>query len=65
MLFEIQRQDEELNRHRENLEAEVSGADRRLTRVGRELTRAKEAAEAASRLKSEFLANVVTSSALR
>ena len=54
MLEEIERRDEELNRHRRNLEDEITERKR----INDELRVAKEKAEDAARLKSEFLANM-------
>lgn len=58
MLTEIQNRDSELKRHREHLEEQVVNRTAELTQVNRELVRAKNAAEEASRLKSQFLANM-------
>jgi signal transduction histidine kinase/CheY-like chemotaxis protein len=58
MLAQIQRRDLELKRHRENLEEEVAARTAELVRLNQELVRAKEAAEEASHLKSQFLANM-------
>ncbi|MCW5979824.1 MAG: response regulator [Bryobacteraceae bacterium] len=58
MLAEIQTRDLELKQHRERLEEQVADRTAELTRVNKELVRAKEAAEDASRLKSQFLANM-------
>ncbi len=56
MLSQIQHRDEELERHRENLEAEVTARTAELRRVNAQLLEAKESAEYANRAKSEFLA---------
>ncbi|MHC1726129.1 MAG: response regulator [Syntrophobacteraceae bacterium] len=65
MLSQIQERDEKLEGHKEQLEeevaartAELSNSNRSLERTVMELNRAKEAAEAASRAKSQFLANM-------
>lgn len=58
MLDQIERQDSELKQHREHLEEQVAARTAELRRVNEELRRAKEAAEEASRLKSQFLANM-------
>jgi signal transduction histidine kinase/DNA-binding response OmpR family regulator len=58
MLQQIQSQDEELRRHRDNLEDEVASRTAQLVHVNEELTAAKDRAEYASRAKSEFLANM-------
>ena len=58
MLAQIQLRDEELQRHRGNLEEEVAMRTAELRTVNAELTAAKEKAEEASRAKSEFLANM-------
>ena len=54
MLDEIQRRDAELNGHRRSLEEQIAERNR----VNAELRIAKEKAESAARMKSEFLANV-------
>jgi two-component system sensor histidine kinase/response regulator len=65
MLEQLQVRDEKLRRHREELEEQVNlrtsellVANRDLERAVIELKEAKEAAEAASRAKSQFLANM-------
>ncbi|MCA9726724.1 MAG: ATP-binding protein [Candidatus Eisenbacteria bacterium] len=56
MLDQVQRRDAELERHRGNLEAEVQTRTEELRSTNRELTTAKERAEAATIAKSQFLA---------
>ena len=58
MLSEIQQRDQELEQHREHLEEEVSARTAELQQANTQLVTAKEAAEAASRAKSDFLANM-------
>jgi len=58
MLAQIQSRDQELQRHRENLEEEVLKRTTELTVMNRLLMTAKEKAEEASQAKSEFLANM-------
>jgi signal transduction histidine kinase/DNA-binding response OmpR family regulator len=58
MLGQIQFRDQELQRHRENLEQEVALRTAELQTLNVELTAAKEMAEEGSRAKSEFLANM-------
>ena len=58
MLAQIQSRDQELQRHRENLEEEVLKRTAELTMVNAQLIAAKETAEDVSRAKSEFLANM-------
>ncbi len=65
MLNQIQLQDEELKKHRKNLEQKVEARTRELSETNKALQetvemlhRAKEAAEAANRAKSQFLANM-------
>ncbi|MBN1615128.1 MAG: response regulator [Deltaproteobacteria bacterium] len=65
MLSEIDLRDEQLQKHREHLEeqislrtAELSATNKDLAKVVAELRVAKESAESASRAKSQFLANM-------
>ncbi len=58
MLAQIEQRDEELQRHRENLEDKVARRTSELLSLNVQLTSAKEAAEAGSRAKGEFLANM-------
>ncbi len=58
MLTEIERRDEELRRHRDQLEDQVKARTAELVHSNLNLRVAKEKAEAASRAKSEFLANM-------
>src|SRR5712691_10315663 len=58
MLAEIQQRDEQLLKHRDQLEHQVEARTAELLRTNTELRQAKEKAEAASRAKSEFLANM-------
>jgi signal transduction histidine kinase/CheY-like chemotaxis protein len=58
MLAEIDSRDQDLQRHRDSLEAEVTRRTAELREVNRELRAAKEAAEEVARLKSEFLATM-------
>jgi two-component system, sensor histidine kinase len=58
MLAQIGVRDEELRRHREHLEEEVSSRTAELVAMNHQLQASKEKAEEASRAKSEFLANM-------
>ncbi|HEY5838565.1 MAG TPA: histidine kinase dimerization/phospho-acceptor domain-containing protein, partial [Pyrinomonadaceae bacterium] len=58
MLAQIQSRDQELQRHRENLEEEVLSRTAELRVMNTLLMTAKEKAEEASQAKSEFLANM-------
>jgi signal transduction histidine kinase/DNA-binding response OmpR family regulator len=58
MLAEIQKRDQKLLRHRDQLELEVNARTVDLVAANAELSAAKEKAEAGSRAKSEFLANM-------
>jgi signal transduction histidine kinase/DNA-binding response OmpR family regulator len=58
MLAEIERRDEELLRHGDRLEQEVTARTAELRTANTSLLDAKDRAEAASRAKSEFLANM-------
>ncbi|HET7186400.1 MAG TPA: response regulator [Terriglobales bacterium] len=58
MLSDLQTRDLERQRYREHLEDQVEERTRELRRTNTELLAAKEAAEAASRAKSDFLANM-------
>jgi two-component system sensor histidine kinase/response regulator len=58
MLGQIQERDEELERHRDHLEEQVALRTAELSQTVTELQQAKEAAEAASRAKSQFLATM-------
>jgi signal transduction histidine kinase/DNA-binding response OmpR family regulator len=58
MLAQIEQRDEELQRHRNNLENEVARRTAELQTTNVQLAAAKDAAEAASRAKGEFLANM-------
>jgi len=58
MLSLIEQRDEELKRHRDNLESEVARRTTELQATNVHLAAAKDAAEAASCAKGEFLANM-------
>lgn len=58
MLAEIQQRDDQLLKHRDQLEHQVEARTAELVQTNGELRQAKEKAEAASRAKSEFLANM-------
>jgi methyl-accepting chemotaxis protein len=58
MMAQLRKRDDELERHRERLEEEVSTRTAELRAVNKQLASAKELAEAASRAKSEFVANM-------
>jgi signal transduction histidine kinase len=58
MLDHISRRDDELARHRNNLELEVASQTSMLREANQQLTAAKEKAEVSAKLKSEFLANM-------
>ena len=58
MLAEIQQRSADLESHRNQLETEVSARTSELQKVNVDLTAAKERAEEAARLKSEFIANM-------
>ncbi len=58
MLDQIQKRDQDLQRHRAHLEEEVAARTSDLTSANVAMTAAKERAEDASRAKSEFLANM-------
>ncbi len=58
MLSQIERRDEELQRHRDNLENEIAARTAELRALNVQLAAAKDAAEAANRAKGEFLANM-------
>ncbi len=58
MLSQIQQRDAELNRHRENLEAEVAARTAELQSSNDDLSAAKLKAEQASAAKTSFLANM-------
>jgi signal transduction histidine kinase/ActR/RegA family two-component response regulator len=58
MLDEIERRDQELQRHRESLEEQVAERTAELRAVNRNLEEARDRAEEASRTKGQFLANM-------
>ena len=58
MLSELQRRDEALCRHRDQLECEVAARTAELTKTNAELFEAKAKAEASSLAKGQFLANM-------
>ena len=58
MLSEIETRDEQLRKHRENLESEVIAQTAELRAANSELETAKSKAEEGSKAKSEFLANM-------
>jgi two-component system, sensor histidine kinase and response regulator len=58
MLQQIEKRDEELQRHHAHLEEEVAVRTSELLTVNEQLTQEKDRAEDASRAKSEFLANM-------
>jgi two-component system sensor histidine kinase/response regulator len=58
MLAKIQRDDEQLRRHRQELESEVEARTRELRSTNQALLASKEAAEAANHAKSDFLATM-------
>ena len=58
MLSQIEQRDEELQRHRDNLEEEVGRRTAELQAINKQLISAKDAAESASRAKGQFLANM-------
>jgi signal transduction histidine kinase/DNA-binding response OmpR family regulator len=58
MLGELQRRDKELERHHGHLDEEVAARTADLVAMNAQLVEAKERAEEASRVKSEFLANI-------
>src|ERR1039457_4188463 len=58
MLRDLADRDAQLRHHREHLEEEVASQTRELRALNADLGLAKEAAEAASRAKSDFLANM-------
>jgi signal transduction histidine kinase/CheY-like chemotaxis protein len=58
MLAQIEQRDEDLRRHRENLEEEVARRTAELLTLNVQFAAAKDAAESANRAKSEFLANM-------
>ncbi len=58
MLVQIYRRDQQLQRHRYSLEEQVNTRTKQLSEMNQELTEAKERAEEAAHLKSEFLATM-------
>ena len=58
MLVQIHRRDQQVQRHRYSLEEQVNRRTRQLSRLNQELTEAKDKAEGAVHLKSEFLATM-------
>jgi signal transduction histidine kinase/DNA-binding response OmpR family regulator len=58
MLAGIERRDVELDRHRRNLESQVTSRTEELTEANRQLEAARQKAEESTRLKGEFLANM-------
>jgi signal transduction histidine kinase/DNA-binding response OmpR family regulator len=58
MLEQIQKRDEDLQKHRAHLEEEVASRTAQLTAANAQLLAQKERAEEANRAKSEFLANM-------
>jgi signal transduction histidine kinase/DNA-binding response OmpR family regulator len=58
MLARIQDRDDQLRRHGEQLESEVGARTRELRETNENLVRARDAAEGASRTKSDFLATM-------
>ncbi len=58
MLAQIERRDSELQENRDQLEQKVKARTAELVTINTQLITAKEAAEAASRAKSDFLANM-------
>ncbi len=58
MLSQIQRRDQDLQKHRDRLEEEVGARTSELRRVNAELREARDRAEEANRAKSDFLANM-------
>ncbi|WP_089937408.1 response regulator [Candidatus Entotheonella palauensis] len=58
MLAQVQERDRQLAQHRDHLEVQVAQRTTELVRSNHALRHAKEAAEAASRAKSQFLANM-------
>jgi signal transduction histidine kinase/CheY-like chemotaxis protein len=58
MLSELRLRDEELERHHNQLEEHVAARTAELVAINAQLVEAKERAEEASRVKSEFLANI-------